>query len=174
MNTAQLRATIASLLTKLALLINSRPVSTNGEKIYKAAAASLGKRMTLNEAVPASVGCMEAVSAVLALTGIKDGPQGIAGTAAGLAWFEASPYFKEWEGMLEEGDIVMYATGTGNNSIEGHVLIAGQYGKTYAGDWGLMSNESATGLFHEQWSLTRAKAYYEIAGGIPRRVFRAL
>lgn len=176
-----LRAQLAALIVQLQAAVAKLQIQLNktmpplSQRIYTEADASLGKRMTLNPVVPASVGCMEAVSAVLALVGISDGPQGISGTASGYEWFKNSPLFKEVSGqLLQEGDIVMNYTGSGNGSIEGHVSICGQYDKTYPGDWGLMSNESSSGLFHEQWNWSRWRAYYEVAGGMPTHIFRAI
>lgn len=173
MNTAQLRATIASLLTKLALLINSRPISMKEQLIYQKAADCLGLHMTLNNAVPAEVGCAQAVSAVLSLAGISDGAHGISGTASLEEWIIASGLF-ERIGMPEAGAIVISATGTGNGTIEGHTGFFGLYNKQFPGDWGILSNDSATGLFKETWSWVRWQAYYGGAGGLTVHIYRAL
>lgn len=164
---------IAVLLQKLATLINSRPITMKGEQIYKVAAANLGRHLTLNDAVPAEVGCAEAVSWVLAKAGISDGVKGIAGTAALDAWLTSSPLFTKIV-MPEDGAILVSATGAGNGSVEGHTGVFGRYDVEYVGDWGILSNESATGRFMERWSWARWQAYYKNAGGLPCNIYRAI
>lgn len=172
MSPDQIRAKIASLLQTLALLINSRPTSMKEQLVYQKASASLGKHMTLNEAVPHEVGCAEAVSAVLALAGISTGSHGIAGTASLDAWLASNANF-ERIGMPEAGAIIVSATGTGNGSVEGHTGFFGLFNKQYPGDWGVLSNDSATGLFMERWSWTRWQAYYKTVGGLNVHIYRA-
>lgn len=164
---------IALLIKKVALLINSRLVSTNGEKIYKAASVSLGKHCTLDNTIPAEVGCAEAVSYVLAKAGISDGPKGIAGTASLDAWLASSGLFERIT-MPEEGAIICSPTGAGNGTVEGHVGVFGRYNLMYPGDWGVCSNESSSGLFKEQWSWARWQAYYGKTGGLPLHIYRAI
>lgn len=164
---------IAVLLQKLANLINSRPITMKGELIYKTAAANLGRHLTLDEAVPAEVGCAEAVSWVLAKAGISDGAKGIAGTAALDAWLASSPLFTKIA-LPEEGAILVSATGAGNGSVEGHTGIFGRYDVEYHADWGVLSNESATGRFMERWSWVRWQAYYHTVGNLPLNIYRAI
>lgn len=129
--------------------------------------------MTLNDTVPAEVECAEAVSAVLALAGISDGAKGIAGTAALDAWMASSPLF-ELITIPEEGAIIVSPTGAGNGTIEGHTGIFGKYDLQFPGDWGILSNDSATGRFLERWSWVRWQAYYKTAGGLPCTIYRAI
>lgn len=172
---ATIQAQIAALQKQLlALILTLKHVSMSGETIYKMAAQSLGKHMTLNEAIPAEVGCAEAVSAVLALAGIYDGPKGIAGTATLHQWLANSPLFSlVGSGIPQEGDIIISPTGAGNGSVEGHTGICGIYSQMYTNDWGILSNDSATGLFLECWSFARWNAIYGKSGGLPVYIFRA-
>jgi hypothetical protein len=141
--------------------------------LYTQAKLSLGKHMTLNEAVPARVGCAEAVSAVLALAGITDAPAGIAGTASLYTWLSTNPRF-ELISQPEEGAVVVNPSGSGNGSIEGHTGIFGAFNVAFLNDWGIMSNDSASGKFLERWNWTRWQAYYVSAGGLPAHIFRFL
>jgi len=161
---------ITELEAELQTLLNQ--VSMKEQEIYTVASNNLGKHLTLNAAVPNEVGCAESVSKVLSLAGISDGPQGIAGTAALDAWLAASPLFNRVDSP-QEGAIIVNATGSGNGSIEGHTGIFGAFGKQFAGDWGIMSNDSPTGLFLERWSYSRWLQYYHIAGGLNVHIYRA-
>lgn len=173
MTTAQIRATIASLLTQLALLINSRPTSMKEQSIYNAASSHLGFHLTLDDTVPHEVGCAEAVSAVLSFAGISDGAKGIAGTAALDAWMASSGLFTRIT-MPEAGAIIISPTGSGNGSVVGHTGVFGLYNKQYPQDWGILSNDSATGLFLERWSWARWQAYYSGVGNLQCRIYKAI
>lgn len=143
------------------------------EKVYECAKNSLGKHMTLNNAVPAEKGCAEAVSAVLALAGIVDGAGGIAGTAPLYSWLLNSPLFEKVEAP-EAGAVIISPTGYGNGQIEGHTGIFGQFNTQFPNDWGIMSNDSASGKFLETWSFSRWNEYYGQAGELPVTIFRPL
>lgn len=174
MSIADIKAKIALLQEELRVLLNPHVMTPNEEKMYTQAKLHLGQHLTLNEAVPAEVGCMEAISKVLALAGYSVPSGGIAGTATGLAWFLTYSGLFEEIHALEQGAILLYVTGTGNGSIEGHIFVCAAFGLQFQNDWGLMSNDSASGKFLETWSYERAKAYYEQAGGLPSRIFRAI
>ncbi len=139
------------------------PKMPNSEKLYLSAKESLGTHMTLNTAVPISVGCAEAVSAVMKDAGISVPFKGIEGTAQMLEWLRSNPIFSEQE-TSERGSIILSATGTGNGKIRGHVGIVG--------DHGIMSNESQSGLWKEQWDLDSWDSYYRRYGGIPTHFFK--
>lgn len=169
---ASIKAQILALEKQLLILINSQPISMTGEKIYTAAAENLGKHLTLNDAIPAEIGCAEAVSKILFLAGIYTADKGIAGTATLDAWLASSPSFERIE-LPEEGAIIVSPTGQGNGTVVGHTGIVGRFGNMYPQDWGICSNDSATGLFLERWSFARWQAYYGITGGLPVHVYRA-
>lgn len=166
-----LRNEIAELEAELQVLLNQ--ISMKQEEIYKIASENIGKHLTLNNAVPNEVGCAEAVSKVLSLTGISDGPQGIAGTATLDTWLANSSLFTRIDSP-QEGAIIVSATGSGNGTIEGHTGIFGAFGKAFTGDWGICSNDSATGHFLERWNYSRWLAYFHIAGGLGVHIYKAL
>lgn len=144
-------------------------VKTMEENVYTQAKLSLGKHMTLDNAVPAEKGCAEAVSAVLALAGISDGSQGIAGTSALYTWL--TTHFTPITAP-EQGCIIISPTGMGNGSVEGHVGCVGGFNVAFPNDFGIMSNDSASGKFLETWSLARWHAYYGGVGNLPVLFFR--
>ncbi len=138
---------------------------TKGQVLYETAAQCLGQHMSLNNAVPISVGCAEALSAVLKKAGFSVPKLGIAGTTQMLAWLETNPAFVEVS-SYKRGQIIISATGTGNGKIRGHCGVEG--------DKGIMSNESQSGLWKEQWDIDSWNSYYERYGGIPTRYFQAI
>lgn len=141
--------------------------------IYTQAKLHLGEHLTLNNAVPAEEGCAEAVSKILSLAGIVVPSEGIPGTATLYEWLVASPKFEKITNA-EQGAIIISPTGFGNNSVEGHTGIIGAFNLMYKNDWGICSNDSASGNFLETWSLQRWEAYYGTCGQLPIYFFRAL
>lgn len=143
-------------------------------KIHDVLVTYLGKRCTLNPQIPPDVSCAEAVSFLLKELGIEDGTTGIAGTASLLAWVVAQPQLFQEVYAPEESALLISATGTGNGLVEGHTGFFGALGTQYAGDWGIVSNNSQTGLLGEQWSWKEWTANYTQLGGITPRLFRIL
>lgn len=143
------------------------------EQLYEEAKECLGHHITLNEAVPDEVGCAESVSYILTRVGIPDGNQGIAGTAQLYDWLRTNPKFlRIYE--PEAGAVIVSPTGFGNGTIEGHTGVFGKFNVAFPDDWGIMSNDSASGLFKELWNWTRWQAYYGKTGGLPLAIFRVL
>lgn len=145
----------------------------DAEKLYNIAKESLGTNKTLDHLIPHEVGCAEALSAVLKLAGVWNLPStGIPGTASLLAWLEANTTQFEAITEPEAGCIIISPTGQGNNRIPGHTGILGIRGVQVPSDFGIMSNDSNTGLFLEQWTLAKWKQYYQDYGGLPIKFFR--
>ena len=136
------------------------PLMTELQKIYSIAKESIGTHMTLDESVPISVGCAEAVSKVLWEAGLPIPAKGIPGTFDLLKWLETN--LKEVD-TYTVGAVIISATGTGNGRIRGHTGICAQYG--------ILSNESQTGLLREQWDIASWTDYYGRYGGFPIRYF---
>lgn len=148
-----------------------QPVKTNAQRLYDTAYESLGKRMGLDKTVPKDVNCANAATHVMILAGVPGLPKkGIAGTANLYEWLSTSPAFSQRK-TPGVGDIVIYPTGYDAPEIpgmptlsNGHVFIKGKYQ--------LMSNNSSTGLWDNNWnSLEKADEYYTKKGGIPRYSF---
>lgn len=172
MTIQQIRAELALLQEELRVALNPHTMTATENKIYSQAKLNLGQHLTLNNAVPAEVGCAEAVSKVLSLAGIVVPPGGIAGTATLYEWLVASTLFEKIDNA-EQGAIIISPTGMGNGSVEGHTGLIGSFGLQFQNDWGVCSNDSASGKFLETWSLQRWIAYYEQLGGLPIYYFRA-
>ena len=150
--------------------ITMTPTETN---IYTAITENLGEHLTLDNNVPQDKGCAEAMSKLLSLAGIPVPKNGIAGTAAFLAWLQANPDFEEIDAP-EQGAIIVSATGSGNGQIEGHTGAICAFNVMYVDDFGIASNDSNTGTLREQWSYKKWIAYYEVAGGMKAHIFRPL
>lgn len=143
------------------------------QKIYDTAVANYEKHCTLNPAIPQDVGCAEAVSFILQKAGVADIPKlGISGTATLYQWLLKNPHFTRIEGP-QAGAIIVSPTGYGNGTIPGHTGIVGALGKVYPNDWGIVSNDSQTGLLLEYWNMARWKKYYAQFGGLPVAFFLA-
>ncbi len=173
MTIPEIRAKLAELQEELRVILNPHTMTATENTIYNTTKIHLGEHLTLNEAVPHEVGCAEAVSKVLSLAGLVVPPGGIAGTASLYEWLVTNPKFQKID-HPEQGAIILSATGSGNGSVEGHVGIIGGFGAMYPNDWGICSNDSATGKFLERWSYERWLAYYEQVGGLQTHLFRAI
>lgn len=137
----------------------------NQERLYNVAKESLGKHMTLNQNVSAEVGCAEAVSKVLQNAGVAGIPAlGIAGTSALYDFLHEDVQFDEVT-TPQAGDVIVSPTGwPGAVLAHGHVGIVGNYG--------ILSNDSQTGLFKENWTLETWRKYYSDYGNLPTKYFR--
>lgn len=170
---AEMRILLAQLQEELRVALNPHTMTATENEIYVKAKVSLNSHMTLNNAVPAEVGCAEAVSAVLSLAGVSVPAEGIAGTASLYEWLVTNPHFEKID-EFEQGAIIVSPTGFGNGTIEGHTGIVGGFGVQFPNDWGICSNDSASGKFLETWSGQRWESYYQKAGGLPIYLFRAI
>jgi hypothetical protein len=129
--------------------------------------------MTLNPAIPAEVGCAEAVSKILELAGVTGIPTtGIPGTATLFEWLNTNPNFERLS-EPQAGAILVSATGSGNGTVSGHTGIVGIFGYYYPNDWGIVSNDSQTGLLLELWDWKRWQQYYVKQGGLETAFFLA-
>lgn len=142
-------------------------------KIYNEAKICLGKHITLNSNVPNDVGCAEAVSFVLKNSGIAGIPtEGFPGTAGLYEWLLTNPSFKRIEAP-QQGAIIVSPTGYGNGTVEGHTGILGAFAVQFPNEYGILSNDSNTGLFSEKWNLLTWWEDYGIKGGLPVALFIA-
>lgn len=124
--------------------------------LYCLAKSLLGKHLTLDNSVSPDVGCAEAVSKILSLEGIDVPAGGIPGTISLYEWMKSSPLFEEVMQPMEGVIIISPTVG----SKHGHVGLLGALNVMYNNDWGIMSNDSDTGLLREKWSLTAWEQYY--------------
>lgn len=149
-------------------------MTPNETKVYNEAKACLGLHITLNNNVPADVGCAEAVSFVLTKAGITGIPAaGFAGTADLYRWLLSNPQFKIIE-QPEQGAVIVSPTGFGNGTVEGHTGIIAAFGLQYPNEFGILSNNSDNGLFQEKWNLLTWWENYGLKGHLPVAIFRVV
>ncbi len=132
---------------------------TKAEQLYTLAKSLLGKRLTLDSSVPPALGCAEAVSFCLhSLDPVLVPSKGLQGTMALLKWMQNNQQHFTPVTRPSLGTIIVSPTGMGKNpSDHGHTgLVAKE---------GILSNESQSGLFREQWTLDAWDAYYVKALG---------
>lgn len=143
------------------------PMPTNQEKLYQTAKFCLGKHMIITPHVPNLLGCASSVSGVLQTAGYHGLPvQGIAGTATLYDFLRESVDFEETD-SFDRGIIIISQSGVAGAVLEhGHVGIMG--------DSGILSNDSDTGLWREEWTLSKWIAYYHDYGKLPVHGFRWL
>lgn len=133
------------------------PIMTNQENLYQTAKSCLGRRMIVTLGVPNLLGCASSLSGVLKVAGYLGlPPQGIAGTSQLYDFFASHPEFEKTTSH-ERGMILIYQSNQPGAVLEhGHVFIAG--------DHGLMSNDSDTGIWSEKWQYGPADDYYHVYG----------
>lgn len=170
---ADLKQQIATLQEELRVLLNPHAMTATENRIYAEVKLNLGLHLTLDAAVPDEVGCAEAVSKILSLAGIPVPSKGIAGTASLYEWLVTSILFERIDDP-EQGAIIISPTGAGNGSVEGHTGIVGAFNLAFPNDWGICSNDSASGKFLERWSYERWESVYGGVGNLPIYFFRAV
>lgn len=141
--------------------------TANSMAIYNEAKSCLGKHITLNQDVPAEVGCAEAVSFVLARSGFILPTSGIASTTDLHSWLKSNNKFTEVTTPIV-GDIIISPTGMSSKDVflHGHTGIVANYG--------ILSNDSQSGLFLELWTIEKWIQNYQCILGFPVFYFRAV
>jgi hypothetical protein len=128
--------------------------------LYDTAYSLLGKHLTLNNTVDKNVGCAQATSYVLKKYGAMIPYGGISGTASLYEWLKKNATEVS---VPRAGCIIISVTGTGNESVRGHVGVVGKNS--------IMSNNSKTGLWDYQWTLSEWLDYYETNGQLLTKYF---
>lgn len=137
-----------------------KPASNNiySTIIYSTAVAHLGQHLTLDASVPDEVGCCEAVSAVLKDAGFVLPAEGIAGVNALIVWLLAN-------GFTEQSSPSVGAIITAHNP-DAAITTYAHTGICLA--HGIASNNSATGIFSENYTLASWHAYFGAAASTTR------
>jgi len=137
------------------------PEPTPGEKLYEYALTCLGKDLSPKENEYA---CAETVSNILHAV-FPEFPREILSTYDLYTLLERSADFERVTQQLR-GDIIISPTGLGTGNVpHGHVGIFGE------GDL-IMSNDSATGKFKQNYTLAKWVERYRGEGGYPIYFFR--
>lgn len=138
--------------------------TTNSEKLYQTAKASLGQVLSDGDA---NFGCAITVNNIAQKAwGYEIG----GGASTNLMYGFLKDTTKYSVVLLADvlaGDIIIAPTGYATDPTEhGHVGVIGQFG--------ILSNSSEDGEVHEQWNIPRWLAYYVQSLGFPLAIFRAL
>lgn len=164
MNQADIVTALKAVIASLRTLIAKRsfmPIS-----IYNVAAGCLGKHITLDNTVPPDLGCAEAVSYVLKNAGLPVPVGGFPGTAGLYSWLTNTSLFTQTRSP-SPGDIVISPSGMSTKGDpHGHTGIVAKYG--------ILSNNSDSGLFMEVYSIDTWDKYFGDTLGFPVYYFRAL
>lgn len=135
-------------------------------RLYLMALISLGTDASPNDIAPDEFGCAETVDSIYK----RAFGAYIAGSITLSTAKLYTKFLSDTTHWLEvakprQGDIVISPTGHGNGKIMGHVGIVGS-------GVNIMSNNSYTGYFEENYTLETWKARYVGSGGLPMRFFR--
>lgn len=169
-----IRATLNSLLAQLAVLVaklkaQTPPVATVSTSLYETAKSLLGKHLTLDESIGKELGCAEAMSCVLKRAGVQGiPPKGFPGTIGLNQFLRESSSFEELASP-EAGAILVSVTQGDNH---GHTGVFGKLGLQYPNDYGILSNNSDTGLLSEHWSWAKWYAYYIVEKKLETNIYR--
>ena len=145
-------------------LINPITQNNNRLRFFNAAIRSLGTDASPNDIAPDEYGCAETVNDIHKLAfGYAIG--GDVSTYRMYRDIKLNKKFVKVEYPLE-GDIVISPTGYGSGGLtNGHVGIVGELTK-------IMSNDSSTGKFEENYTIQSWRERYVIKGGYPMAYFR--
>lgn len=123
---------------------------TKLDNLYNTAKSLLNKHLTLDNSVPASVGCAQAMSYLLKKCGYHIPDYGISSTVVMYDWL--TRYFVEISSP-QPGAAIIAVTGTGVAGSRGHVGIVGKES--------IMSNNSDNGLWMAHWTLPAWIQHYQ-------------
>lgn len=144
----------------------NKPDFSAGGRLYVGALACVGRDASPNDLAPDELGCAESVNAIhKKVFGFEIG--GGLSTNKLYKALKNSRLFVQVDRPLP-GDVVISPTGYGNGNLSnGHVGIV-------SNDKMIMSNDSATGTFIENYSLESWKGRYVGQGGYPMLFFRRI
>lgn len=153
------------LLALLRAYFNKPDFSAKG-RLYLGALTCLNTEASPNDLAPDELGCAETINAIhRKVFGFEIG--GGLSTNRMYKVLDRSPLFLRID-QPSEGDLVISPTGYGNGRLpNGHVGIVSKDGM-------IMSNDSKTGLFVENYSLNTWKDRYVGQGGYPVCFFRRI
>lgn len=139
------------------------PPITASQLIYEKAKQYLNHHLELNPAVPPDLGCAESLSYVLIKAGIKGLPiKGFEGTARMNDWLKT---VATRVSNPQPGDIIMSPTGMSSKSApHGHCGVVGLYG--------ILSNDSNSGLWSEEYTEESWQSLYGNKLGFPIHFYR--
>lgn len=163
---------LSDLLALFKGIVNPVTQGNNRLMIYDIALQALGTDASPNDVAPDEYGCAETVYDIIAKV---PGGAGIAFTVSTNLLYnelEKSALYTRIDQPLQ-GDIIISPTGYGNGTLpNGHTGIIGEVDTTNGTSTLIMSNDSATGLFKQNYTLATWTARYKDIGGYPIFFYR--
>lgn len=139
-------------------------IASRREQLFDAAQEAIGTDASPSDIAPDELGCAESVSklikSVLRYFAV------VTGTWSLWDVLRRHEQFQEVDSPLP-GDIIISPTGTGNGSMRGHTGIVGN-------DLTVLSNDSSTGTFEENYTIAAWIKLYGGAGGFPVHYYRII
>lgn len=148
--------------------MNSTQQERNRVKLYYTALGFLGVDASPNDAAPDELGCADTVSSII-LNAFGPIIKYSISTAELCNILNASPHFKKVSNF-KFGDIIISPTAIGKQPgslTNGHVGIVGEEEE-------VLSNDSATGMFKNNFTITSWVARYRTKGKYPIYFFRKI
>ncbi len=141
------------------------------KRLYDTAFAMVGHDASPKDYAPDDFGCAESVSSVIRKAFPELNFPMLLSTKQLYAYLEQSPSFERAESP-GFGLIILSVTGAGNGSVSnGHTGVIGRY-ISYDGSQWVMSNDSRTGLWTPNMTVTSWKHYFEQKGGMAALFYR--
>jgi len=143
------------------------PVKTSREILYETAKACLGMDASPKDAAPDDLACADSVNQIhFKAFGFPIEIPGISTAMMYQSMLKNKELFQVVTKPLH-GDIIISPTGYGNGRLtHGHMGIVGKYG--------IMSNDSMTGKWRQNYTLESWISYFQWKGGFPVVFFRRI
>lgn len=138
-------------------------IQTRNTQVYNEAVKWLGADASPSDLADDVVGCAESVTTILARLNAMPV---ILGTSSLLSYASTSGKFRRVASPVA-GNIVIYATGTGNGSILGHTGIVGKNNI-------VMTNDSYTGKWSANYTVDSMFKRYNGIGGMHPHYFEVI
>lgn len=149
----------------LALIKNTmNQEETKQQALYRIAKENLGRDISFNDEVPDEWACASSLSLLIKKL-LPDFPH-ITGTWTLWDYLKKSKHFKPTT-ELSAGNVIICASGTGNNLISGHCGVILENGK-------IASNNSNNGLWEDYFTIETWVKRYKNKGGFPIYIFEVL
>lgn len=146
---------------KIKQLIKNLIDDTSMNELYERAKSLLGTDVSPQDLVSDSFACAETVSTLI--NSLNPNFPRVTGT---WSLWDLLKVHADQVQVPQAGDIILSVTGTGNGAIRnGHCGVVGEHEI-------IMSNDSLTGLFKENYTLDSWNNYYGVKGGFPVLFYR--
>lgn len=147
--------------------------ASNAGKLYITAVTSLGTDASPNDLAPDEFGCAETVDDIHRKAfGYFIGHGALPSLSTAILFTILRNRVDEWCEVTvpKAGDVVISPTGYGNGHVDGNHGHVGIVSK----DGAIMSNDSASGIFKENYTLASWQQKFAQQGGFPVKFYRKI